>query len=133
MRALRVLIIEDEALIALLFEEVLIEIGHKVCASERTQAGAIAVAARCQPDLIISDVNLHGGDGIQAVATILTSGFVPHVFVSGNVIDHTTLNPAACMLQKPFTEPQLIAAIARAIDPANVLVGKRHAENLRGS
>ncbi len=133
MRALRVLIIEDEALIALLFEEVLTEIGHHVCATEGTQAGAIAAAARCQPELIVSDVRLREGSGIEAVAAILTTGFVPHVFVSGNVIDRTTLSPAACTLQKPFDERQLIAAIARAIDPANVLVGERHAENLRQS
>ncbi len=126
MKALRVLIIEDEALIALLFEEMLSEMGHEVCASERTEAGAIAAAARCQPELIISDARLHEGSGIDAVNTILRSGFVPHLFVSGDVLDRKRLSPAAGVLQKPFDERQLIRAIERAIDPSNILIGKNH-------
>ncbi len=132
MRALRVLIIEDEALIALLFVEVLSEMGHEVCASERTEAGAIAAAARCQPELIISDVRLHEGSGINAVAAILSAGFVPHLFVTGDVIDRKRLNPAAGVLQKPFDERQLIIAIERAIDPATMLIGERHATSHKG-
>ncbi len=133
MRALRVLIIEDEALIALLFEEVLSELGHEVCASERTEAGAIAAAARCQPDLIIADAHLHEGSGIAAVNAILTAGFIPHLFVSGDLIDRKSFNPGAGVLQKPFQERQLIEAISRAIDPANVLIGEGHAANVRES
>lgn len=131
MTALRVLIIEDEPIIALLFEEVLTEMGHEVCATERTEAGAIAAAARCQPELIISDMRLHTGSGLDAVNSILRAGFIPHLFVSGNLVDRKLLNPAACVLQKPFDERQLVNAIARAIDPENVLIGKKHAENLR--
>ncbi len=132
MRALRVLIIEDETMIALLFEEVLSEMGHEVCASERTQAGAIAAAARCQPELIISDVRLNEGSGIGAVAVILKEGFIPHLFVTGDVLDRKLLNPAAGVLQKPFDERQLIIAIERAIAPANVLIGERHATSAKG-
>ncbi len=130
MKSLRVLIIEDEPLIALLFEEVLADMGHEVCASERTEAGAVAAAARCQPDLIISDVHLHDGSGINAVNAILKAGFVSHLFVSGAVHERKLFNPAAGFLQKPFDETQLVKAIAHAVDPANVLIGKRH-ENER--
>ncbi len=132
MRALRVLIIEDETLIALLFEEVLSEMGHEVCASERTQAGAEAAASRCHPQLIISDVRLHEGSGIGAVAAILGEGFIPHLFVSGDVLDRKLLNPAAVVLQKPFDERQLTLAIERAIEPANVLIGERHITSQMG-
>jgi two-component system, response regulator PdtaR len=131
MKSLRVLIIEDEALIALLFEDVLLELGHEVCASERTEGAAIAAAARCHPDLIISDARLQEGNGIAAVNTILKAGFVPHFFVSGDVIDQKLLNPAAGVLQKPFDERQLIEAISRAVDPANVRIGENHAASLR--
>jgi two-component system, response regulator PdtaR len=133
MRALRVLIIEDEPLIALLFEEVLSELGHAVCASERTEAGAIAAAARCQPELIIADVRLLEGSGIDAVNAILKDGFVPHVFVSGDVLNGKRFNPAAGILQKPFDETQLVKAIERAVDPANVRIGAGHTESLRQS
>lgn len=130
MSALRVLIIEDETIIALLLEEVLVEMGHDVCASERTEATAIAAAARCQPELIIADARLQDGSGIEAVNTILKAGFIPHLLVSGNIIDRGSVNPAAIVLQKPFNDQQLVAAIERAIDPVNVLIGKKHADEL---
>ncbi|MGL5114273.1 MAG: response regulator [Beijerinckiaceae bacterium] len=131
MKPLRVLIVEDEALIALLFAEVLEELGHEVCATERTEAGAIAAAARCQPGLIIADVGLQEGSGIDAVNAIMQAGFVPHVFVSGSGLERERLNPAAGTLQKPFSETQLVAAITRAVDPENVAIGERHIEELR--
>lgn len=133
MRALRVLIIEDEPLIALLFEDVLSELGHEVCASERTEADAIAAAARCHPELIISDARLHEGSGIDAVTEINKGGFVPHIFVTGDALDHRSLNPAAGILRKPFDERQLIAAIKNAMEPANLLIGEGHTANIRES
>jgi two-component system, response regulator PdtaR len=131
MIALRVMIIEDEALIALLFEDVLAELGHEVCASERTEAAAIAAAARCHPQLIISDARLHEGSGIAAVNAIMKAGFIPHLFVSGDLIDRKLLNPAAGVLRKPFDEKQLVDAISRAVDPAIVLIGQEHARSFR--
>lgn len=131
MKVLRVLIIENETVIALLFAEVLIEMGHIVCGSEMTQAGAVAAAAQLQPDLIIADVRLLEGSGIDAINEVLQVGFVPHVFVSGDVLDTRSLSPAAGVLHKPFHEAQLIKAIERAIDPANILLGKNHADQLR--
>lgn len=131
MEALRVLIIEDETLIALLFAEVLTELGHEVCASERTEAGAIAAAARFRPELIISDVRLQEGSGITAVNAILSAGFVAHIFVSGDVIDRKHLHPSAGVLEKPFQEWQLVQAIERAIEPANIILGQQHADHIR--
>jgi len=116
--ALRVLIIEDEVLIALLLEDVLTEMGHEVCASVRTAAAAIAAAEVCRPDLIISDVHLHDGSGIEAVATILESGFTPHIFVSGDVLDRRAFHPAAVILQKPFNDRHLTKAIEAALGSA---------------
>ncbi len=133
MRPLRVLIIEDEALIALLFAEVLSELGHESCASERTEAGAIAAAARYQPELIISDLRLQDGNGLGAMTSILSAGFIPHIIVSGDIPEKSRFSPAAVLVQKPFNETQLVEAIERAMDPANVLIGQNHAESLRQS
>lgn len=133
MKPLRVLVIEDETVIALLFAEVITEMGHEVCASAATEADAIAAAERCQPELIIADVRLREGSGIVAVNNILQSGFVPHLFVSGDVVERKSLNPSAGILQKPFYETQLVRAIERAIDPANILIGQNHAEGLSRS
>lgn len=131
MTTLRVLIVENEPIIALLFAEVLAEMGHAVCGCASTQEEAVLAAARLQPDLIIADVRLSEGTGIDAIRDIELAGFVPHVFVSGDVLDSALLNPAAGVLHKPFQEAQLVMAIKRAIDPANVLIGEQHARQQR--
>jgi two-component system, response regulator PdtaR len=120
MKALQVLIIEDQALTALLFAEVLGELGHEVCASVRTEAAAIAAASQMRPELIIADVHLQDGSGLSAVNSILKTGFIPHIFVSGDELDRRLLHPSAGVLQKPFHERQLINAIQHALSLANV-------------
>ncbi|SDR54237.1 Response regulator receiver domain-containing protein [Rhizobiales bacterium GAS191] len=118
MRALSVLVVEDDALIAMLFADVLAEMGHDVCAIEATEAGAVAAATRCRPDLMIVDARLAMGSGVSAVEAILRDGFVPHVFVSGDVMSVQALRPGAVVIQKPFREPDLVRAIQRALDAA---------------
>ena len=82
MQALRVLVIEDDALIALLLAEVLSELGHGVCATAATPAEALAAAHEQRPDFLLSDVKLRDGSGIDAVEEILRDGPVPHMFMS---------------------------------------------------
>ena len=124
MKALRVLVVEDEAMIAMLLAEVLRELGHEVCATESTEAGAVAAAARHKPDLMIMDDELRQGSGISAVEQITRSGFIPHVFVTGRSLTDQSLSPSAVVIQKPFTIPELAWGIKRAlavtdIRPAN--------------
>ena len=113
----RILIVEDEALIAMVLAEVLKEMGFAVCASEATEAGAVAAALRERPDLMIVDARLREGSGIGAVETILRDRFVPHVFASGDRLSGLTLHPRAIVLQKPFLEADLALAIQRALGP----------------
>jgi CheY-like chemotaxis protein len=116
MRGLRVLVVEDEAVIAILFSEVLEGMGHHVCASAATEADAVSAAARYRPDLMIVDAHLRKGSGISAVAEILRWGFIPHIFVSGDSALSLSLGPGAIAIQKPFLETDLVLAIQRALD-----------------
>lgn len=127
MKTFRVLIIEDETVIALLFAEVLSEMGHEVCAIVTTQASAIEAAALHKPELIVADIRLHQGSGINAVNAILETGYVPHIYVSGDVVDKRLIHPAAGLLQKPFYETQLVKAIEHATDPGNIMASQAHA------
>jgi CheY-like chemotaxis protein len=61
MKALRVLVIEDDALIALLLSELLAGMGHDVCATAATEAEAVRAATRYRPDLMIVDAGLGRG------------------------------------------------------------------------
>jgi two-component system, response regulator PdtaR len=53
MMARRIVIIEDNALNAVLLSEILAEMGHGVCAIVATEAEAIATALQHRPDLVI--------------------------------------------------------------------------------
>ena len=113
----RVLVVEDEALIAFVLSEILEEMGFDVCASEATEAGAVAAAVLHQPGLMIVDARLREGSGIHAVESILRDSFIPHVFTSGDRLEAAVLHPRAVVLQKPFLETDLALAIQRALGP----------------
>lgn len=115
MKSLRILIAEDEAVIAMLLGEVLTGLGHSICASVTTADEAVAAARRHQPDVIIADAGLRDSSGVEAIATILTTAKIPHVFMSGNVAAVLALRPDAVVMEKPFHEGDLVSAIARAI------------------
>ena len=115
--ALRILVIEDNTIIAMLLETTLADMGHEVCAIESTETGAVAAAARLLPDLLIVDVGLREGNGIAAVDRILCHGFVPHVFVSGNDLKPEMLDPRAVRLSKPYDARDLFAALQSAFAP----------------
>ena len=114
MKALRVLVIEDDALIALLLSELLASMGHDVCATAATEAEAVSAATRYDPDLMIVDARLGRGSGVSAIEEILRAGPIAHVFVSGDAESVRRRKPDAIVVRKPFRETEL----ARAIDMA---------------
>ncbi|OYU50452.1 MAG: response regulator [Rhizobiales bacterium PAR1] len=116
--ALRVLIVEDEAMIAMLYTEVLAGLGHEVSTIARTEDEAVETARSFRPDMMIVDHHLHQGSGAAAVKRILADGYVPHVLVSG---DFTGNETGSVCLQKPFNEAQLIRAIEVALARCPVL------------
>jgi CheY-like chemotaxis protein len=118
-KPLRVLVVEDEAIIAMLLATVLKGMGYDVCAIALSEAEAVSEAARCNPDLMIVDARLRDGDsGIAAVTEILRGGFIPHVFVTGDAFRVRAQRPDSVILQKPFGEAELARAITRAMSVA---------------
>jgi len=115
MKPLCILVVEDDPMIGPLLAEILEDLGHSVCAVEVDAANAVAAAARFHPDLMIVDVGLGEVSGIAAVKTILQQGFVPHVFVTGDIVRNLSLGPDAVLLQKPYRDTDIVAAIARAV------------------
>jgi CheY-like chemotaxis protein len=118
MRALRTLVVEDDAMIGGLLAETLEGLGHTVCAVKRNLADATAAASHWRPDLMIVDVGLGEASGIAAVKEILSSGFVPHVFVTGDILRGMSLGSETVLIQKPFRVSDLERAIQRAFAAA---------------
>lgn len=119
MKVLRVLVVEDDALVGGLIRRMLEWMGHEVCAIEATKADAVTAAGQYKPDLMIVDAWLGDGSGISAIEEILRTGFVPHLFMSGNISAVEALKPGAVMLKKPFREAELMRAIQSALDAAD--------------
>ena len=115
MNALRILVVEDDVMIGELLAETLEDLGHVVCAVDTNAANAVTAAARHRPDLMIVDVGLGEGSGVAAVKEILKSGFVPHVFATGDALRDLSLGPEAVLIQKPFRGPDIVHAIERAL------------------
>lgn len=115
MRSLRILVIEDNAFIGMFLGEVLKGLGHIVCAIEATEACAVTAAALYEPDFMIVDSRLGDGSGLNAVEQIHLTRFIPHVFITGDpsVSAIRAFEPDAVILQKPFHEKELQAAIQR--------------------
>ncbi len=115
MTPLRVLVVEDDLMIGPLLAEMLEDVGHSVCGIEVNARNAVAAAKRCRPDLMIFDVGLGETSGVAAVKDILREGFVPHVFVTGDLLRDLSLGPHAVLIQKPYRGCEIVAAIQSAI------------------
>jgi len=120
MKKLRVMIVEDDRIIADLLGELIAALGHEVCAIESSESGAVAAAHRSKPDLMIVDAHLRQGSGIGAVETITEVGHIPHIFVTGDASAVRTLKPNATVMQKPYFELDLVLAIQSALSAAKV-------------
>jgi CheY-like chemotaxis protein len=118
MRPLRVLVVEDDLMIGPLLAELLEDLGHVVVAVVVDAGSAVAAARDCRPDLMIVDIKLGEDSGVAAVKEILRDAFVPHVFVTGDLLRNLELGPDAVLIQKPYRRHDIVAAIARAIGDA---------------
>jgi two-component system, response regulator PdtaR len=115
MKALRVLVIEDDALIAMLLAEQLAGMGHDVCATAATEGEAVIAAAHYRPDLMIVDAGLGRGSGVSAVEEICRAEPFAHIFISGDAEQVRRRRPNAVVVRKPFREAELARAIEIAV------------------
>lgn len=105
------LIIEDEAMIALLIEDQLRAFGCTTIDFAVTEAKAIAAARSRFPDLITSDVGLAEGCGIAAVAAIRRERHLPVIFITSRAREVREQMRDAIILAKPFAPADLDLAL----------------------
>lgn len=113
--AKRVLIVEDEFLVAMHLEDILMEMGHEVVSIASRIHEAMKLARERDIDFAVLDINLAGTQSFP-VADILRARGIPFVFASGygaeGLIDGYRHETA---LRKPYEERELANAIERAI------------------
>jgi CheY-like chemotaxis protein len=117
---LRIVLVEDDGLIAMDLAELLIGMGHDVCAIASNEAAAEAAAAQHRPDLMIVDGALREGSGVVAMRHILQAGDIAHFYVTGNPWAVRELAPDAIVVTKPFTLRDLQRGMASACDAARL-------------
>ncbi len=115
----RVMIIEDEAIIAMDISSIVEEMGHSVTGIAATRKEANALAMREMPDLILADIQLADkSSGIDAVNDILkVAGDVPVIFItafSERLLTGERPEPAF-LINKLYSEDQVRSAVSQAM------------------
>ena len=119
LRGRRVLIVEDEALVAMLIEDGLSNAGAQIVGSVGTVPEALQIIERVAYsgglDAAVLDINL-AGEAVTPVADQLAALGVPFLFATGYGAGHDTGgHPAATVLHKPFDAERLVAAVRTII------------------
>lgn len=117
LRSLRVLVVDDEFLIADYTSDILESAGHVVVGTAATADEALRRVTEAPVDLAIVDITLKGStDGI-ALATRLREQGLPHIYISGSGDPATRARADAtgplAFLQKPFSEAQLLRILSQ--------------------
>lgn len=110
---LNILIVEDEAILAVELECIIRELGHNVVGIATSSSDAITLANRKQPDLALVDVNLKDGPtGPDAARKLAEEGQVAVLFTTSNPDRIPSDFAKACgLVTKPYSEHGLKAAI----------------------
>ena len=113
-----VMIIEDEAIIALHIRSIVEGLGHSVTGVARTRTEAVALAERTRPELVLADISLaDGSSGIDAVKDILSAMNVPVIFITAfpeRLLTGERPEPTY-LITKPFEPETVIATIGQAL------------------
>jgi CheY-like chemotaxis protein len=112
---LRLLVLEDEALVTMLIEDTLLDLGGVIVGPAGTVARALDLVAHAAIDLALLDVNL-GGERSYAVAEALAARGIPFVFVTGyGATGVDRRYHRVPVLQKPFDSGQLERIVVAAL------------------
>ena len=116
---MRVLIVEDDVIIAMHLAMLVAELGHEVCATAVSAAAAIALARTHNPDVVLMDIRLaQGSNGIDAARELHARQALRCIFLSAN-LDKVTR--AALQPYEPIDfvgKPVLPVVLERALKKA---------------
>jgi CheY-like chemotaxis protein len=116
--ATNILIIEDEALIAMDLQALVENLGHEVEGIARTRTEAVALAKNKKVGLILADIQLaDGSSGVDAVNDLLNTFEVPVIFITAypeRFLTGTRPEPAF-LITKPYQPAMVSAVISQAL------------------
>lgn len=120
----RILVVEDETIVALDIKSALKKLGHEVVGTATNYDDAIKKVKEYDPDIILMDINLENSkDGIETVTDIQKIKFIPVIYLTAFTDDATVeraikTNPIA-YLNKPFRRDEIKSSILLAVHKMN--------------
>lgn len=121
MKQARVMLVEDERIVALNLKRKLMAMGYEISASAVSGEQALALVRQNIPDIILMDINIEGEmDGIDTAASILSEFNIPVIYLTAYSGEETldrarTTRPFGYVL-KPFSDRELHATIQMALE-----------------
>jgi CheY-like chemotaxis protein len=116
--ATRILIIEDEPLIAMDIEQMVESLGHEVVGIARTKQEALERYHATKPRMVLADIQLaDGSSGLDAVNDILQSSTIPVIFITAfpeRLLTGERPEPTF-LVTKPFNPEMVKALISQAL------------------
>lgn len=109
----RILVLEDEPLVAFALEDMLLELGCEVVGPANTLAQAAELANTQTIDAAVLDINIDG-ERSYGIAELLAAKGVPHIFATGYNPEDLPFG-AAGVLTKPYRASDVEAALAKAL------------------
>jgi CheY-like chemotaxis protein len=130
----RLLIVEDEVMVAWALVDAVRQFGWKVCETVMTEAAAIEAATRLRPDAILMDYRLGvGGDGLAAARRIRVGNDIPIIFctayVAGLQAEIEALSRVRLLAKpvRPFALQQALAWAKNGRDDLDSMDSRRSA------
>ena len=110
---MRILIVDDDRLVAITAAATLVDQGHEVCGPAHDVAEAMALAEADHPELALIDIDLEGHDeGIDLARELKARHGLDSVFVSGqSEVAHANTDAALGLLPKPYAPEQLVRSV----------------------
>lgn len=117
----RILLVEDEPLIATMVVDMLVGLGATVEGPATTLEAGLALAGAAEVDAAVLDINLRG-KRIDPIADVLDARGIPVVFATGYGMAAGAGRPNATVIDKPYTQERLASALAGIMGNARTLV-----------
>lgn len=109
---LKILVVEDENIIAMDIQYTLRNLGYDVCGVASSGEESVQIASSMNPDLILMDIKLRGAmDGVSAAQKIQSRSNIPVLYLTAygdeNTLDRLDKTKPFGYIHKPFEENEL--------------------------
>ncbi len=125
LKTAKIMIVEDERVVAMALEDTLISLGHSVCGLVSSGDQALKIASSSLPDLVMMDIKIKGSiDGIETAKRLKDHYGIPVIFLTAyadqEILERAKLTEPLGYILKPFKSLELRSVVEVAIYKAEM-------------